>query len=386
LIKLLIELLVQPAAEDAAPRLSYAYMRLRWCRAALADLLRRWAVYVVVGIVVLGGAANGALTAMAALAAWSVFPLLRATTQSLGILSATALLHSLAGALVIWGLRPVLWPRAWSDAEAALPIQPRDLIRSDIVVTGFALTPLLCTYAAGALVWRAQSPPWLQGEWLAGWAALALSAGLSLLWGVLIIRRLRHRPRSLARPSTRGSTAEVRRLSVHAALIVTPLLRGPAGRSASVLVLGTAVLLGIEGALWRWPALAAWWLAAFAASSLIASTRLNALLTDELAPLHQHAFCLPVALTSLLRARRAVALLPQVIAQLGLMLVLATIGHGLRTAVFTAYMLTLFTGSLAQVVATTRVEGHHTTDPAHRVSYWLFTLVLGVVLATEVFP
>jgi hypothetical protein len=371
--------------------MSYGHMRLRWCRAALADLLRRWAAYLVVGILVLGSSGNGALAAMAAIAGWSVFPLLRATTHSPALLSAVAALHSLAGAMVVWGLRPVLWPRAWLDAEAALPIEPRDVLRSDVVVTGIALALLFCAYAAGMLVWRAQSPPWMRGHWAAGALALGVSTGLSLLWGVLVIRRMRHRPRSLARSMAHAPTAvlrrplRLRRMSVNGALVVAPLRRGPARRSASLLVLGSAVLLGIAGALWRWPMLAAWWLAAFAAASLVVSTRLNALVTDELAPLHRHATSLPVSRVALLRARRGLALLPQSIAQAALLPVLAAVGQGLRPAVFIAYMLALFAGSLAQVIATTDIDGHRATDPAHRVSYWLFTLVLGVVLATEVF-
>jgi len=361
-------------------------MRLRWCRGALVDLLRRWATYLVVGVMVLGSSGNGALAAMSGLAAWSVFPLFRATAQSFAVLAAIAALHSCAGAVVVWGLRPLLWPRQWLEAEAALPIDPRDRLRSDIAVTGFALVPLFCVYAAGAMVWRTQSPPWMRGEWVAALAALVVSTGLSLLWGVLIVRHLRHRPRSLARTKASTPSADASRVSTLRALVVAPLLRGPARRSARMLMLGSAVLLGIGGVLWRWPAGASWWLAAFAALSLVVSTRLNVLVTDELAPLHQHAACLPVSLHALLRARRWLALLPQLVGQVALCMLASRSGHGLRPAVLIADMLALFAGSAAQVVFTTQVDGHRATDPAHRVSYWLFTLVLGVVLATEVYP
>ena len=361
-------------------------MRLLWCRGALVDLLRRWAAYLVVGVMVLGSSGNGALAAMSGMAAWSVFPLFRATTHSFAVLAAVAVLHSCAGAVVVWGLRPLLWPRQWVEAEAALPIDPKDRLRSDVAVTGFALAPLWCAYAAGALVWRAQSPPWMRGEWLAALVALLVSTGLSLLWGVLVVRHLRHRPRSLARSKTFTPSADASRVTVLRALIVAPLLRGPARRSVRMLMLGTAVLLGLSAALWRWPAGASWWLAAFAVLSLVVSTRLNVLVTDELAPLHQHAACLPVSLQALLRARRWVALLPQLVGQVVLCMLVSRSGQGLRPAVFIADMLALFAGSAAQVVFTTQVDGHRATDPAHRVSYWLFTLVLGVALATEVFP
>ncbi len=377
-----------PCPTDSAnARLSYARMRLLWCRGALVDLLRRWAAYLVVGVMVLGSSGNGALAAMSGLAAWSVFPLFRATTQSLALLAAMAVVHSCAGAVVVWGLRPLLWPRQWVEAESALPIDPRDRLRSDIAVTGFALAPLLCAYAAGALVWRAQSPPWMHGEWGAAVAALVVSTGLSLLWGVLIVRNLRHRPPSLSRARAATPSAHAARMSVLGALVVAPLLRGPARRSARMLMLGTAVLLGANAALWCWPARAAWWLAAFAALSLIVSTRLNVLVSDELAPLHQHAASLPISLQALLRARRLLALLPQFVGQAALCLLVNASGQGgMRPLVFIADMLALLAGSGAQVVFTTQVDGHRATDPAHRVSYWLFTLVLGVVLATEVFP
>lgn len=366
--------------------LSYARIRLRWCARALVDLLRRWSVYLTVGVLVLGSSGNGAVAAMSGMTAWSVLPLFQATQSSPGGLALVVLAHSLVGAVVTWGLRPLLWPRAWAEAEAALPIAPRQQLQSDFTVVAFALVPLFCTYTAGALVWAGRSPSWMHGEWHLAIPALLMSMSLSIGWGVLIVQGMRRSPTSTRTPSTSRTSraASTRPLSPWLVLVAWPMRRGPAGRTGRMFAWALAVLLACTTAPWRWPQWASWWLAAFAALSLVFTTRLNALATDELAALHAHCAPLPLDARTLLRARRAVAMLPQCVAQLALVASLVLARLPVRPAVLSACMLAMVAGSAMQVVSTTSVEGSRPADPAHRVSFWLFTLVLVVALATEV--
>jgi len=366
--------------------LSYTRVRLRWCLAALIDLLKRWGVYLSVGVVVIASSGNGALAAMSGLTAWSVLPLMRASQEPLGWIPVVAAAHSLAGAVIVWGLRPVLWSRAWSEAENALPIDPAQRRMSDLLVVTLGLAPLFCAYIAGTVVWVGRSPAWMQGGWALSFFGLMLSMALSVAWGSLILSSMRRPPRAAPAGRVRKTTftATRQRMSPIAALVVLPLLRGPAGRAGRLLLASVVALLLVDAALWRWTEFASWWLAAFAALALVLTTRLNGVVTSDLTPVHLACAQLPLAPATLLRARRVVALLPQFIGQLMLLVALLPARHSVRPAVLAAFMLTAIAGAIHQVVTTTAIEGQREQDPAHRVSIWLFILVLLVALASEV--
>lgn len=371
------------------PALSYTRVRLGWCLAALIGQLRRWGIYLGVGVVVLGGTGNGAVAAMSGLTAWSVLPLIRVSQEPFGWTPLVAAAHSLAGALVVWGLRPLLWSRAWNEAERALPIAPAQRRLSDLLVVTLGLAPLFGAYVAGTVVWIGKSPAWMQGGW-ASWASffvgLLMSMTLSVAWGGLILSSMRRPLRSgPAGRLLRTASAPARRgLSPFSAVVVLPLLRGPADRAGRLLLASVVALLLVDAALWRWPGLAAWWLAAFAALALVLTTRLNSVVTSDITPLHLACTPLALAPATLLRARRVVALLPQFVGQAMLLVALVPVRHAVRPAVLVAYMLAAIAGAIHQVVTTTAIEGLREHDPAHRVSIWLFTLVLLVALASEV--
>jgi hypothetical protein len=367
-----------------APPGGYVRVRLQASVRALVELLKRWQVYIVVGLMVLGSAGNGALAAMSAMTAWSVLPLLQAAQLSLASVLVTGLAHSLAGAVAIWGLRPVLWPRAWMESENALPIEPRDRQRADLLVVVLGLAPLFAVYAAGVLVWSARSPAWMRGGWVEALAGLGLSMVLSVAWGVLILRSMRHMPVSAQRGSRHQAHAQRGTLKPLVALAVLPLWRGPAQRTGRMMALVLLALGAPCAALVIWPGWASWWLAGFGAMAFVLSSRLSVLASQELAPLHLHAAALPVAPARLLLARRTMVLIPQIAAQALCLAALALQPQPLRPGVLAAFMAVLLAGSVAQVLLTTEQAGHRSTDPAHRVSQWLFTLVLILSLASEV--
>lgn len=366
---------------------AYGRMRLRWCLATLLAFLRRWGAYIAVGLLVLGGSGDSAIDAMKALAAWTVRPLVHAAAQPAWLAATGALAHAMAGALVVWGLRPLLWPRAWGDAERALPIPPAQTRRSDALVVTTALLPLFGTYLAGALVWAVESRGRLpNGLAAAGW--LLVSMGVSVVAGIAILQRMRRAPRpaAAAQAPVRSSRGPGLRLPAWWALVLLPLWRGPARRSGRLLVASALLLPGLGLPIAFWPGLAAWWLGALAALGLLATSRLVGLVTLELAPLHREAVALPIAPTRLRAWRRVVALLPLSVALAVSVPVAVLRVAGLRPAVLCAFALVAWGGAAWQVMLSTTPASlaARAEDPAARVAGWLFTLVLLLALASEV--
>jgi hypothetical protein len=362
----------------------YVRVRLQASVRAIVELLRRWQVYIVVGLLVLGSAGNGALAAMSALTAWSVLPLLQASQASVASLLLTGTAHSMAGAVALWGLRPVLWPRAWLESENALPIEPRERRRADLLVVVLGLAPLFAVYAAGVLVWGARSPAWMHGGWVEALAALGLSMGLSVVWGLLILGSMRRVPSSAKRVASSRRHGQRQTLQPLTALALLPLWRGPAQRTGRMMLVVLLALAMPCAAMAAWPDWASWSLAGFGALAFVFSSRLSVLASQELAPLHLQAAALPVVPGRLLLARRTMVLIPQVAAQFLCLAALTSQPRPLRPGVLAAFMCVLLAGSIVQVLLTTDQGGHRSTDPAHRVSQWLFTLVLILCLASEV--
>ncbi len=371
-------------------RLSYGQIRLAWCRSALISLLRRWGIYLTVGVLVLGGAGSSALAAMSALAASSVLPLLHAAQQ--GPLTALfiTLAYALVGGGLVWGLAPLLWPRAWAEVERALPIAPGDQRLSDLAAVLLGLTPLFALYLAGAAIWWAKSPAWLLAVWGRALGLLITAMALSVALGVAILWRRRALPVSATSRRSAGPTARARAPTPgpglwFVALVWLPLWRGRAHRSARFLGLNLLSLWTCAGGLARWPQHAPWWLAAFALLAQAFSSRLNSLVHSELEPLHAACGALPLSGTWLLRSRQIVALAPLLSGLPALWLALAGTSLVVQPAVLCAYAAVMLGGNVAlNATAARNWASPLKEDAAARVSWWLVIAVMQIALASEV--
>lgn len=390
----------QPAAP--LPTLDYPALRLRWCRLALHALVRRWGVYGLVLMAVVGAGSNSPLDSVGAVAAWLVLPLFQAAARpgwaAWWLLPVVAAQSLLAGG-VVWAMRPLLWPAPWAAAERALPIPPALQRRSDLTVVAWALLPLLLLYGLGAATWLAHHPAWLMpwrgrallGLVLLGLGSLGLGLGMLQWWRRPPARHPAHPvqppPAALGRP---GSTAAGRSWaapgrvaggSVSACgllwlLWLAPLWRGPARRTGQALLLGSALLLGLAlGVHLAPPALAGWWLAAFALAGLLVSTRVNTLSRREFAALLAACTPLPLASTTLQRQRVSLAMLPLL---LGVLLLAGLLPWGqARPLVAVAYLLANAALALVELCSSP-------ADASAKASRWLVTLVVLLALASEV--
>ncbi len=362
--------------------LGYHAMRLRWCRVALVSFLRRWGIYLVVLAAAVGAGATGAWQIISALAAWLVLPLFYAAGHS-GWLIAAVALQALAGAALVWGLRALLWPPRWAEAERALPIHRRETRRSDAFVVLLALLPLLLLYIVGATTLLGHDPVWLRPNKGRAVLALVAAGAASIAAGVALLQSLRRagsgRRSRLGTRITAQSlvppNAILRRLGWRSALLWLPLWRGPARRAGHGLWLGGAALCLPGLGLMAWSSAAGWWLAGFAALALLAATRVNALLRDELAPLLEACKVLPLSPARLHRARCG---LPLLLLLPGSALLLAGLpSTGVRPPVLAAYFAVCAASCAIEVFSSP-------ADAAAKASRWLFSLVLCVALASEV--
>jgi len=366
-----------PEPSFIAP-LGYHAMRLRWCKLALQQFLRRWGVYLVVGAAAVGAGANSPAHAVAGVAAWTVMPLFSAADHGLWLLPGT-LLQALAAVGCVWGLRSLLWPARWREAEAALPIDPGSRRRSDRIVVAVALLPLVLLQAAGAgamLAGHHGGP--LHGQGLA-LGALVLSNATALVLGVALLQRLRQparaRAEGLRSPESNGPVRA--RGAWPMALLLRPLWRGPARRTGQLLVLGSLLLALPGAAQWARPAALPWWLALLAVAALVLVTRLHGLAREEYMLLFEATAMLPLRQASLLRLRAALCLLPLLLATAALVPGLA--GAGLRPAVLLAYAVAVVGACAIEVLS-------RPAEPADKAARWIFSLVLCVALASEVTP
>lgn len=368
-------------AEPVPAPLGYHAMRLRWCRLALASFLRRWGAYILVSALVIGAGSGTPTAAVAGVAGWTVVPLFHAASQGPWLLPAL-LLQAAAGAACLWAMRPLLWPLAWADAERALPLGAAERRRSDGIVAAIALVPWVLLQAAGAAAAIAARPHWLMP--VLGRALAALAAAQALAWagGLWMLARRRRAGQPALSAGARTSARTGAALPLQAAgwaraLLLLPLVRGPARRTGRLLTAASVALCG-PGLLLLWrPSALGWWLALLAVTALVAVSRAHALAREEFAPLLAEATVLPVAPARLARARDALCLLPLVPALAMLAAGLATVP--LRPGWLAAYLLSC-TGSCALQVFT-RPE-----QDSDRSARWLFLLVLSLALASEVAP
>lgn len=366
--------------------LGYPALRMRWCGVALLAFVQRWGVYALIATALFGAGADSSLDSIGAVAAWLVLPLFYAAAQP-ALFAAVIVAQSALGGVLVWSMRPLLWPARWGPTERALPIPRRELLRSDAVVTALGLLPLCLMCAIGAAVWLQRSPAWLLPWRLRALAGLALVVLGSLAAGVAVLQALRrpgaHRHRwhdatTTAAPwpgAALTARAVVQRRPVWVALWVLPLWRGPSRRSGRALLLGCVALGAVAAGLYRGPAVAGWWLAGFALLCLLVTTRLNTLARAEWSSLIAACATLPLAPDRLARQRAALTLLP---CALGLPAAMAALPLArTRASVAAAYTLACALSCAAEVAGLGR-------DAASKSSRWLFSVAVVLALASEV--
>ena len=375
-------------ASDLSTPLGYHGMRLRWCLDALLRLLRRWAVYLVVGALVIGAGASGAWQAIAAVAAWLVLPLFVSASHGAWLGMGIAM-QGLAGGLVSVALSPLLWQRTWADAERALPIAPGLRLASDAAMVAMALAPLLLLCSVGAVTLLGHRPAWLLPYRDRAIAALLAAVALSIAFGTAFLQWQR-------RTGDRGARAEfsgVQRQRTSAAnaprvgtlrwpraLVWWPLWRGPARRTGLGLWLGIAALcvpaVGLA-LITGFTGFTGWWLAGFATLALVSSSVLDAVARKEFADLHEACRPLPIKPISLGRMRASIALAPLLPGLATLPIALAVSHVAVRPLVLAGYVVACIGGCALEVAATAR-------DAQSKASRWLLVLIVAVALASEV--
>ena len=372
-------------ASDLSPPLGYHGMRLRWCLDALLRLLRRWAVYIVVGALVIGAGASGAWQAITAVAAWLVLPLFVSASHGAWLAAGIAM-QGLAGGLVAVALSPLLWQRTWADAERALPIAPGLRLASDAAMVAMALAPLLLLCTVGAVTLLGHRPAWLLPYRDRAIAALLAAVALSIALGTAFLQWQRRTGDRGARAEFSGvqrqrtSAADALHVSTlrwPRALVWWPLWRGPARRTGLGLWLGTATLCVPAVGLALITGFTGWWLAGFATLALVSSSVLDAVARKEFADLHEACRPLPIKPTSLGRMRASIALAPLLPGLATLPIALAVSHVAVRPLVLAGYVVACIGSCALEVAATAR-------DAQSKASRWLLVLIVAVALASEV--
>ena len=372
-------------ASDLSTPLGYHGMRLRWCLDALLRLMRRWAVYIVVGALVIGAGASGAWQAITAVAAWLVLPLFVSASHGAWLAAGIAM-QGLAGGLVAVALNPLLWQRTWADAERALPIAPGLRLASDAAMVAMALAPLLLLCTVGAVTLLGHRPAWLLPYRDRAIAALLAAVALSIALGTAFLQWQRRTGDRGARAEFSGvqrqrtSAADALRVSTlrwPRALVWWPLWRGPARRTGLGLWLGTATLCVPAVGLALITGFTGWWLAGFATLALVSSSVLDAVARKEFADLHEACRPLPIKPTSLGRMRASIALAPLLPGLATLPIALAVSHVAVRPLVLAGYVVACIGSCALEVAATAR-------DAQSKASRWLLVLIVAVALASEV--
>jgi len=372
-------------ASDLSTPLGYHGMRLLWCLDALLRLLRRWAVYIVVGALVIGAGASGAWQAITAVAAWLVLPLFVSASHGAWLAAGIAM-QGLAGGLVAVALSPLLWQRTWADAERALPIAPGLRLASDAAMVAMALAPLLLLCTVGAVTLLGHRPAWLLPYRDRAIAALLAAVALSIALGTAFLQWQRRSGDRGARAEFSGvqrqrtSAADALRVGTlrwPRALVWLPLWRGPARRTGLGLWLGTATLCVPAVGLALITGFTGWWLAGFATLALVSSSVLDAVARKEFADLHEACRPLPIKPTSLGRMRASIALAPLLPGLATLPIALAVSHVAVRPLVLAGYVVTCIGSCALEVAATAR-------DAQSKASRWLLVLIVAVALASEV--
>lgn len=363
-------------------------MRSRWCLAALRAFLKRWGVYLAMAGMAFGAGATGGLAAVAAVAAWTALPFSWVVAQaqwawpSLAQLALMLALQTAASVALLLALRPMLWPTAWRDSEAALPLTASAVRRSDAMVSALALLPWWAVQGLGMANVLVQNPAWLHPARLAAPAALLFTQALAWALGLWGLQRARGTAVGRFRRSARVGAGPVVPTAAPWwwALLVLPVWRGVAGAlglwwlASLVLLIAPALLLCWQPT-WASAVYAAWSVAALGLTS-----RLNHLSRQRLAPLlHAAASGLPLSPGSMERARRWQLLLP---ALAGATLLLASALLGPLAAQFRPAVLAAW--ALVAALSLWWASGRPPRQADEAALRWLLSLVIQLALSTEV--
>jgi len=251
----------RPAAPEQTLKTTLVPVRLERTREVLHELLRsaRNALPIMIGV-------SGPLfVASFALLAWAGLPPMKAVTLPWREGVALWMAQATLGAWPLWALRARLLPEAWCVQLRCLPLPPRALWWSDVVVSAAVLGPLAVLYAFSAGMFALHRPAW----WLQAmpWALLSLAGSwaASCVLGAGALGWQRRGVAVRARRALRAQAPEVLlalRPGSWRALIWWPAWRGrlaPGARGsiAGVVAAGALALAWTQG--W-WPVVpgAAW--------------------------------------------------------------------------------------------------------------------------------
>lgn len=369
---------------ELAP-LTYPRMRSLAVRTAVLRALRRWGAWGLMALGLLAAVSNTPQVALAGLA-MLLAPLWWASGQGGGVgwllWAGTTVLYVLLGWAWLRAWRAAVWPAHWRAAEAALPLPPAAVRRTDRQVLAVVLAPwavLLIT--AWALLWAWQpGPAWAQASRAA--IGLGLALGLSLAAGQRSLHRWRCQapaPWAGAAPARPTPATRWSPRPAGWALVLAPLARGTAPLSLNALSLGLLMpALALIGAAWS-PRWATAWLCGATAVALVSTALALRRLERELAPLHAASVHLPLPPAAVRQWLRGVALLPVALWVLSLGLALALCALPLRPGPTLGLMLCLaLAGGL---------ETHWpVSKPEHHASRWLLMLCLCLAWASELTP
>ncbi|HEY1090873.1 MAG TPA: hypothetical protein VGE47_07275 [Burkholderiaceae bacterium] len=342
-------------------------MRWRYSAGELAALARRWGAFIGVVAALLGSFAVQAI-------GWPILPLLWACAEAPRLMPLVMLAHALPAALLAWGLREALLPRAWLQAERSLPLPRWQRHGADLLVIALAQAPLHALYLLSLLGWRYVRPAWMEGLWslaLLAWLGSALT-GLLLALALLQLYRRPARATTVRHASALGRT----RGGVWLALIVLPLWRGPARPVMLPLLLALPCLLTLLLTAWCVPAQADWCLAGYALVAMWACSRAHASALRCYAPLMEASGTLPLAPRAWHSRLMALATIP---VWLSWPLLLALLLSGPWRLGTIAAPLYLLAAALMPLVAIWAPQ--HKNEV--RAARWLLCLIVWVALATE---
>ena len=378
-----------PADSSVVLPLNYATMRSRWCLASLQAFLKRWGVYLGMAGLAFGAGATGGLAAVAAVAAWTVLPLgwvvahAQWTLTSLAQLALVLALQTAASVALLRAVRPMLWPAAWRDSEASLPLSKRDVRRSDAVVCALALLLWWAVQGLGMANVLLQNPPWLQPARWATPSALVLTQGLAWALGMRGLQAARGA--AVGRYRRSPASAAVGAIAPKAmcwwwALLMVPVWRGVA-RSLGHWWLASLLLLSVPPlVLWWQPAWASAIFAGWSLAALSLTSRLGHLSRLSLMPLLQSAASsLPLSPAAMERARRWQLLLPALV---GAALLLASVWLGPAAALFRPFVLASW--ALVATFSLWWSSGPPPRQADEAALRWLLSLVIQLALSTEV--
>lgn len=369
--------------------LNYAAMRSRWCLATLRAFLRRWGIYLAMAGLAFGAGASGGLVAVAAVAAWTVLPLSWVVAQAQWTLPAIAhlllvlALQTAASVALLRALRPLLWPTAWRDSEAALPLSASAVRRSDAAVSALALLLWWVVQGLGMANVLLQNPAWLRpAKWAVPVALLCtqLLAWALGVWGLQAARgpavgRFR---RSLV--GVEAGAAVPTTTPWWWALLVLPVWRGVTRALGLWWLASLVLLMAFSALLWWQPSWAPVILAGWSVAALSLTSRLSHLSRLSLVPLLQAAASsLPLSLAAMERARRWQLLLPALVAAV---LLLASALLGPAAAQFRLAVLASW--AVVASLSLWWASGQPPRQADEAALRWLLSLVIQLALSTEV--